>query len=712
MATFEQLKLDFDKKYHDAKEIECFLPVHLTKGKKESMLYKKDGSHNEQYYKWQFLSAYINSGLCGKDFIGVEVNFPKGNKGSSTIKMDAAVFDDASWFTHYMALHTLKDDSKWEELSWLKQHLICAIEFKKEGSKEVKGVFNSQLKAYMNESEKNIVFGILYDEERLYLFRSEMTKEGKQFYRHSDEFNNYSENKVEILYSRTDAYKNIVSLEKMKSYDVYKKVITDYSHRSVNDLSIIDKKDTRTLNDALYQILYVMDKCSLVNQHGYNILIQMLALKIYDEKHNENDLNFYINPSEEYKNNLTDDGIQEFFERIDNIRDKAKSAYIKILGTNYFDKSNVNQVKVVIEIVKQFQNYSLTKSERTNLYQLVFHKFASQFSKVDNAQFITPLDIIDFIVDVVNPKHNESIIDPTVGVADFLSVSYVKSNGKLDDSNLYGMDISEDMVRLATLNMLLNGDGNATIEAQSDSLGSIASKFADDGSIIQLVPESEKRENNKNGNWDNRPDGKKLKKYDIVLTNPPFGEKRAWIPKTESEKAYAKCYELWNDFNQSKIDMGIIFLENAVRILKENGRMAIILSNSIASVESYKKAREWLLKNLRVVALFDLPPNTFAEAGVAPTIIVGYKPSKENLDKLIKDNYKVFVRDIKHIGYEVKTRNKVKCFEPQYKLNPDTFEQEINEDGSSKIDEDFTEVIKDFRIWCNSQEEQVKKLFL
>ena len=97
---------------------------------------------------------------------------------------------------------------------------------------------------------------------------------------------------------------------------------------------------------------------------------------------------------------------------------------------------------------------------------------------------------------MVNPKHNESIIDPTVGIADFLSVSYVKSNGKLDDTNVYGMDIDEDMVKLATLNMLLNGDGNATIEAQTDGLGSIKSKFDDSGKITSLIPRTEKKLHN------------------------------------------------------------------------------------------------------------------------------------------------------------------------------------------------------------------------
>lgn len=177
--TFENEKILFDDKYGTAKEIDCFLPVHLTIGGKENDLYKKDGSHNEQYYKWQFLYCFVSAGLCSKDFIGVEVSFPKGNKNSASIKLDAAIFDNKDWFEHYSALHTKKDDSKWDELNWLKEHLICGIEFKKEGSKDIKGVFNSQLKAYMNESSKETVFGILYDEGRLYLFKGV----GKQYLR-------------------------------------------------------------------------------------------------------------------------------------------------------------------------------------------------------------------------------------------------------------------------------------------------------------------------------------------------------------------------------------------------------------------------------------------------------------------------------------------------------------------------------------------------
>lgn len=707
MKKFEELKLDYDEKYRHEKKINCILPVHLSTGEIETNIFKKNGTHNEQYFKWQFLNCYLNAGLCSKDYIGTEVQFPKGNKNSSMIKLDGAIFDDKEWFKHYKELHNKKNNSKWDELNWLKEHLICAIEFKKEGSKDVKGVFNSQLKAYMNESTKNTVFGILYDEGRLYLFKSN----GKQYYRLSDEFNNENKGKIEPAFDIPDRYSNLLSFNEMINYDKVHRNITDYSGRKIDDLGIISKTDSKKLNDALFQILCTMDKCGLVNQKGYNILIQFLAFKIYDEKNNSNDLKYYINTKEASYKDITEDSLQEFLTRIEQIRLKAKTQYKKILHDNYFDNTNESHIKVAIEIVKQFQNYSFIRSERNSLYQLVFHRFASQFSKVDNAQFITPLQIIDFVVDIINPKFNESIVDPTVGIADFLSVSYVKSNGTLDDNNFYGLDIDEDMVKLATLNMLLNGDGNATIEVQSDGLGSINTKFDEEGNLIKLITKTDKQDHNYNGKWDNRVDGKKLKKFDIVLTNPPFGEKRSWIP-TEIDQNIAECYELWNKYKQNKIDLGVIFLENAVRILAENGRMAIVLSNSIASIDAHKKARQWLCEHMRIVAIIDLPSNIFAEAGVSPTIIFAYKPIKDELIKLKKDNYQVFSKEIKKVGYEIKTKNKVKYFETQYKLNAKTFEKEINTDGTPKLDEEFTETVEHFRQWCNSQEDSLKKLFL
>ena len=89
-----------------------------------------------------------------------------------------------------------------------------------------------------------------------------------------------------------------------------------------------------------------------------------------------------------------------------------------------------------------------------------------------------------------------------------------------------------------------------------------------------------------------------------------------------------------------------------------------------------------------------------------------FRSNNTELKKLRDNNYQVFSREIKKVGYEVKTKNKVKCFETQYKINPETFDKDINLDGSAKLDEEFTETIKDFRQWCNLQEDTLKKLFI
>ena len=103
MKRFDELKKEYDITHKNDTSVDCFLPVHLTTQKIETFLKKKNGDCNEQYYKWQFLYCFVTSGLCAKDFIGTEVQFPKGNKSSAMIKLDGAIFDDKEWFCHYHA---------------------------------------------------------------------------------------------------------------------------------------------------------------------------------------------------------------------------------------------------------------------------------------------------------------------------------------------------------------------------------------------------------------------------------------------------------------------------------------------------------------------------------------------------------------------------------------------------------------------------------
>lgn len=711
--TFTEAKLTFDSINSGVNEYKCFLPVHLSLDNMTTFK-KKNGERNEQYYKWQFLYSIVNAGLFPKDLIGTEVRFPKGNKSSSDIILDGAIFSNADWFDKYKDYHM---NNNQESLEWLRKHLIVAMEFKKEDNRNIAEIWDKQLKAYMKESDAVFCLGALYDTERLYLFRK---YEGKLL-RYSDEYNTKGElsSTKELSLHLPDPYKNIPTLDKVLSWAGTKD--TNRAQRGIIDLEIISGIQSVQINDAMSTILRTMDKLGMVNQKGFEILVQILSLKIFDEKRNEKlpsrYLDFYINQDERNFSSLADEGIRCFLHRIGTLRDEASGAYYRILQDKLLDLKNEKHVRILIEVVSQFQDYSFVNSQKTDLYQLVFYKFAGQFSKDQNAQFVTPLPMIDFLVNIVNPRNGETVIDPTVGIADFLSVSYVNSNSKLDDKNIFGMDIDDQMVMLATLNMLLNGDGNAKIVAQVDEYGSLLTKFENTGDTVKLVPSM-----NKNGDWDTRPDNLKLKKFDVVLTNPPFGDDRAFVPKDSNALDVINCYELWGLYNQkketgkgknsSKIDLGVIFLENAYRILKENGRMGIVLSNSIASIDTHRVARQWLTEKMRIVAIFDMPANVFAETGVNTTIIVAYKPTQKELTRLKEQNYEVFTRNIVKVGYEVRTIKRIKTFCPIYKIDYDTFETVIDKDGSPVLDEDFSKAVKDFKIWCLGQEKTLQDLFI
>ena len=725
-STFVEAKNLFDQDYGTT----LILPQSLVPvdGKMLDDVSLKDsaGQRNEEYYKWQFIHALIHSGLYAKDYLGAEVYFPKGNKNSAPIKIDACIFDDKQWIDYYAKWRQAKDD---EAVEWLRAHLIGIIEFKRSDGKDIKTVYTRQVKPYIKESEAGYCVGFYYDRERLYLFQ----KKNGQVLRYDESKNQKGDDSrvAHLSLDLTDSYKFIPSFDALLKR-VNATASLDRSQRTVNDLDAITGAASTQISQAIYNILHTLDQVGLRNTRGWEILIEMLALKIFDEKRSEtflgtNDpkqylefyqtaperarLSFFIDESEKTLFRLSDQNVQRFVNRIRGLYNDAAQKYRIILHT--VDTATINwedqgHVRTIASVVENLQDYSFIRSTDTDLYQLVFYKFANEFTKAEKAQFITPLKIIDFLVKIVNPRIGERIIDPTVGIADFLSMSYVNSGQSLDDHDIYGIDNDDQMVKLAQLNMLLNGDGNATLKHQPDK-GSLLYKFNIDRQLVPLDPELHKR-----GNWDNWVDGTRLLKFNVVLTNPPFGENRKIEPQNEADRGVAELYELWHVGRDGRrwIDPGLLFLENAYRLLVPNGRLGIVLSNSIASIDRWENARRWLIEHMRVVAMFDLPPNVFAETGVNTTLIIAYRPKEAEFKALKATGYEVFVREIQRIGYEVRTANRVKYFNPVYLIDEDTFEPVINEDGETVLDEQFTDVVQKFRKWCLSQEETLKTLFL
>lgn len=148
--------------------------------------------------------------------------------------------------------------------------------------------------------------------------------------------------------------------------------------------------------------------------------------------------------------------------------------------------------------MENLQDYSFIKSSKTDLYQLVFYRFAGELTKVQKGQYITPLRLIDFLVQIVNPRKGETVLDPTVGIADFLSMSYVNAQGTLEDKDVYGVDNDDQMIMLAKLNMLLNEDGNANLKYVPDA-GSLLYKFDTNKELVPLDPRQHAKETGTSG---------------------------------------------------------------------------------------------------------------------------------------------------------------------------------------------------------------------
>ena len=731
--TFAQAKNDFDTAHRNAQTAKCIVPVN-GKARATDAIRDTLGRVSENYYKWQFVHSLVNSGLYASDYIGVEIQFPKGN--NAVLRLDGAVFDSGDWLEHYNAYWK---DRRSSDLEWLNDHLLAVIEFKK-NDKEIEKVFTSQVKPAMREKEPAdaYVLGIYYGADRLYLFQR---RDGK--YLRYDEGKNQKgdDSKVgDLSLHLFDPYGYMPDFSDLRKR-VNRPASIDRSKRTIYDLDVITTIASVQIKTALSDVLRALDKVNLVDQRGYGIFLQTFALKVYDEKRNEKHphhfLDFYVTDVEAAFKLLSDAPVKVFIKRLHALRDDAAGEYQKIFSSNVIDWRDPNDVRAVIAIAQAFQDYSFVLSSKSDLYQLVFYNFANSFKRDEAAQFLTPLPVIDFVVRLVNPRDGETVCDPCCGIADFLSLSFVnaleKPDGwKLDDANVYGVDLDKNMVSLATLNMLLNGDGEAKLFAKPDK-GSILAKIADTSppSLVDLIPSEHVR-----GKWDMWPDNTRLKRFKVILTNPPFGEDRAYRVKTDADREIIEMYETWHITRQradaedafaathergkmkppakgsDALDLGIVFLENAYRSLDDDGRFGIVLSNSIASINKWTRVREWLMQRMRIVALFDLPANVFAETGVNTSILIAYKPKPPALKRLNESGYSIFVRDIQRVGYERRTSKRNVFFNPIYQIDETTFEIRVNEQGEPVLDEEFTETLTEFRQWSLGQEKTLQDLFL
>ncbi|MGN6354559.1 MAG: N-6 DNA methylase [Parafilimonas sp.] len=239
-------------------------------------------------------------------------------------------------------------------------------------------------------------------------------------------------------------------------------------------------------------------------------------------------------------------------------------------------------------------------------------------------QFRTPRHIIDFIVDILQPKKNETILDPACGTAGFLISSYKyilkentnKTKGDLLTPNdrkrimnqFTGYDISPDMVRLSLVNMYLHHFTSPKIY-EYDTLT------------------SEDR-------WGDY--------FDIIMANPPFMTPKGGIKPHKKFTMQA---------NRSEV----LFVDYiAEHINPTKGRAGVIVPEGIIfqSATAYKALRKLLVDKNYLYAVVSLPAGIFQPySGVKTSILL--------MDKTIaKKTDKIFFVKIENDGFDLGAQRK------------------------------------------------------
>ena len=226
-------------------------------------------------------------------------------------------------------------------------------------------------------------------------------------------------------------------------------------------------------------------------------------------------------------------------------------------------------------------------------------------SQGDAGQFRTPRHIIDFIVAILDPKKDETILDPACGTAGFLVSSYkhiLKANTDADGhstltpddkgklaANFKGYDISPDMVRLSLVNLYLHG-------------------FVEPHVVEYDTLTSEER-------WNEYAD--------VILANPPFMSPKGGIRPHRRFSVQSKRSE-------------VLFVDYMAEHLTPTGRAGIIVPEGIIfqSQTAHKQLRKMLVENY-LVAVISLPAGVFQPySGVKTSILILDKTLAKKTDRI------------------------------------------------------------------------------
>jgi len=423
-----------------------------------------------------------------------------------------------------------------------------------------------------------------------------------------------------------------------------------------------------------HNIIYINE--GLQKQPAFFEFLKVIFCKIHDERNLLEPIQFYTTSKERnYK-----DGQASVYNRISKIFEEVKKKNAQIFDENDTIKLSP---RTLTFLVAELQKYALLNTN-IDIKGKAYEEIVGANLRGDRGEFFTPRNVMKMAVDMINPKDNEKVLDSSCGTGGFVVTAMNKVierlrerfeelygekaswsneiqkayNEKISETakeNFFGFDINPDLVKATKMNMVMNNDGS--------------------GNILQmntLLPPQEWDDKTKTHLAEALHIQKKTIKnhttigfFDVIVTNPPFGSKIP-IRDTQVLEQFDLGHIWQKDENgnwhqtarlQSSVPPEQLFIERILQLLKEGGRTAIVLPDSILGSPGLEYIRYWLIKKTRIIASVDLHADAFQpHNGTQCSILFLQKKTQKEIDDEEKSgqiiDYNIFMTMIDHIGHD------------------------------------------------------------
>jgi len=312
------------------------------------------------------------------------------------------------------------------------------------------------------------------------------------------------------------------------------------------------------------------------------------------------------------------DELKKAFEALEDSNSETLEGVLKPIDFNKTLGKNNKRItdKDLVELITHFDKVVLTDDNLEfpdllgSAYEYLIKYFADSAGK-KGGEFYTPRTVVKLLVSILDPAEEAEICDPAVGSGGMLieAFNHVESKyGSARKLTLYGQEKNGTTWGLCKLNMLFHNILDAQIE-NGDTL---------------MEPK--------------HVEGGELKRFDIVIANPPFSQNYS----TDGMK-FKERYRFWMP---AKGKADFMFVQHMFSTLKSNGRLAVIMPHGVLfRGGEERKMREWLIKDGYLEAVIGLPPALFYGTGIPACILVinrnGASTRKEVLFINADHEYKV-----------------------------------------------------------------------